>query len=74
MKKITTYLFFFTALLLTGQLLSQTITNVEALNRMSQEFEDAWKEKEARVIEYCKRFRSGDWPYLGSSDGKLPAS
>ncbi|MFK5856089.1 MAG: S8 family serine peptidase [Bacteroidota bacterium] len=54
MKKITNYLILFAVILISGQLLAQTTTNVEALNTMSEELQKAWKEKEVRVIEYSQ--------------------
>ena len=52
MKKINNYLFLLTVLLISGQILAQSTTNVAELNRMSVEFEKIWQEKSARVVEY----------------------
>lgn len=52
MKKIKNYLFLLTVLLIAGQILAQSSTNVEELNRLSVEFEKIWQEKSARVVEY----------------------
>ncbi len=52
MKKIKNYLFLLAVLLIAGQVLAQSSTNVEELNRMSVEFEKIWQEKSARVVEY----------------------
>ena len=54
MKKITNYLLLLAVIFVSEQLFAQTETNVEALNKMSEDFEIAWKEKEARVVEYSR--------------------
>lgn len=52
MKRTTNILLLVTLLIFSESLFSQRSTNIDELNRMSQEFDTIWKEKHARVIEY----------------------